>query len=53
MVYSRDELMQLPPETEKVLGVFAAAHTFSDRTEEYLRDQGFPLYAPGHPPLPR
>jgi alkaline phosphatase len=45
VVYSRDELMQLPPETEKVLGVFGAAHTFWDRTEEGIRERGLSLYA--------
>jgi len=44
VVYTRDELMALPAETEKVLGVFAAAHTFVDRSEEVLREQGIPLY---------
>jgi alkaline phosphatase len=44
VVYTRDELAALPSETEKVLGVFAAAHTFVDRSEEALREQGLPLY---------
>ena len=44
IVYTREELMELPPETEKVLGVFAAAHTFLDRPEEVLRERGLPLY---------
>jgi alkaline phosphatase len=44
VVYSRDELLALPPETEKVLGVFAAGHTFWDRTEEELMGRGLPLY---------
>ncbi|MBT8396536.1 MAG: alkaline phosphatase [Gemmatimonadetes bacterium] len=45
VVYSRDELMALPPDTEKVLGVFAAAHTFSDRSEEVLQERELSLYA--------
>ncbi len=45
VVYSREDLMALPPGTEKVLGVFAAGHTFRDRSEEALREMGFPLYA--------
>jgi alkaline phosphatase len=44
VVYTRDELLDLPPETPKVLGVFAAGHTFIDRSEEYLREQEFPMY---------
>ena len=49
VVYTRDELMALPPGTEKVLGVFAAAHTFNDQQEEALEDAGLPLYQPTAP----
>jgi alkaline phosphatase len=45
VVYSRDELLALPPETEKVLGVFGAAHTFWDRSEEDLAERGLSLYS--------
>jgi alkaline phosphatase len=45
VVYTRDELMALPAETEKVLGVFAAGHTFLDRSEEYLRENNLSLYS--------
>lgn len=44
VVYTREELLALPPATEKVLGVFAAGHTFVDRSEENLREQGLDLY---------
>lgn len=44
VVYTRDELLALPSETEKVLGVFAAAHTFLDQSEEALKEQGLSLY---------
>ena len=44
VVYSRDQLLALPPDTEKVLGVFAAAHTFWDREEEELEERELPLY---------
>lgn len=44
VVYTRDELMALSPETEKVLGVFAAGHTFLDSSEELLMERGLPLY---------
>ena len=44
VVYTREELLELPPETGKVLGVFAAGHTFMDRSEETLREQGLSLY---------
>ncbi len=45
VVYTRDELLALPPETEKVLGVFGAAHTFWDRSEEELAERGLSLYS--------
>jgi len=44
VVYTREELLGLPPETPKVLGVFAAGHTFNDRPEEFLREHELPLY---------
>jgi alkaline phosphatase len=45
VVYTRDELLALPPTTSKVLGVFAAGHTFLDSSEEYLAERGLSLYA--------
>jgi alkaline phosphatase len=45
VVYTRDELMALPTDVTKVLGVFAAGHTFNGRTEEEaLRAAVLPLY---------
>jgi alkaline phosphatase len=44
VVYTRDELMNLPEDTERVLGVFAAKHTFNDRPEEELAADDLPLY---------
>jgi alkaline phosphatase len=44
VVYTRDELLGLPSQTEKVLGVFSAGHTFNDQTEEDLEAHGLPLY---------
>lgn len=49
VVYTRDELLGLPTATEKVLGLFAAAHTFNDRSEQELRVRGLPLYQPVAP----
>lgn len=51
IVYTRDELMALPANTAKVLGVFATAHTFNDRTEEALRTARLPLYVPTAPTI--
>jgi len=49
VIYNRDELQALSPQTEKVLGVFAAGHTFNDETEEYLKKESIPLYAESAP----
>ncbi|MBK1986445.1 alkaline phosphatase [Sphaerospermopsis aphanizomenoides BCCUSP55] len=44
VVYNRDELLQLPTNTQKVLGIFAADDTYNDDTEENLKKQNLPLY---------
>ena len=44
VVYTRDALQALPPSTDKVFGVFAAKHTFNDRSEEDLADAGLPQF---------
>jgi len=49
VVYTRAELAGLPPDTRKVLGVFAVNHTFHDLGEEELRARGLPLYEPEAP----
>lgn len=52
VVYTRDELnalLSLPNPPQKVLGVFAAIHTFNDRTEESLAASDTPLYVPTAP----
>lgn len=49
VVYNRDELAELPDNTQRVLGVFAHHHTFHDKPEEQLQDQGLPLYQPEAP----
>ncbi len=51
IVYTREELLALPGNTGKLLGVFAAKHTFNDRSEEDLAAAGLPLYAPEAPTL--
>ncbi len=51
IVYNREELLELPLNTEKVLGVFAASHTFNDKTEEELRARNLPLYNESAPSL--
>jgi len=44
IVYNREELLALPLDTEKVLGVFSAGHTFNDKNEETLKERNLPLY---------
>jgi alkaline phosphatase len=52
VVYTRQELQDLPSSTERVLGLFAPAHTFNDRSEEELSVLGeAPLYRPDAPSI--
>lgn len=49
VVFTREELLDLPDDTERVLGVFAAKHTFNDRPEEELAAADLPLFDPEAP----
>lgn len=49
VVYDKTELQQIPDDATKVLGLFAAAHTFWDRSEELLQQRGWPLYVESAP----
>jgi len=51
VIYTREELFSLPAGTQKVLGLFAASHTFHDETEETLQAEGLPNYVPEAPTL--
>jgi alkaline phosphatase len=51
VVYTRDEMKKLPLTTIKVLGVFAAKHTFNDLPEEELAEKNLPLYNPEAPTI--
>lgn len=51
VIYTRDELLALPGDVDKVLGVFAPGHTFNDQTEEDLREKNLPLYYERAPTL--
>jgi alkaline phosphatase len=51
VVYTRDELLELPDTVARVLGVFAAKHTFNDEPEEVLAEAGLPFYKPDAPTL--
>ncbi len=45
VVLTREELMSLPAETEKVIGIFASYSTFNDKPEEILSERGWPNFA--------
>ncbi len=49
VVYTREELLKLPTNTKKVLGVFAADDTYNDASEEELKQKNLPLYVPTAP----
>ncbi len=49
VVYTRDELLKLPANTKKVLGIFAADDIFNDFPEEGLKKQNLPLFVPTAP----
>ncbi|NJO77710.1 MAG: alkaline phosphatase [Cyanobacteria bacterium RM1_2_2] len=57
VVYTREELFALldptvtPTPPTKVLGVFAAVHTFNDRPEEVLAERELPLYVETAPTI--
>ncbi len=51
VVYTRDELLALPAEADRVLGVFGLEDTFNDRPEERLRAEGLPNYLASAPGL--
>lgn len=49
VVRSRQALAELPADTDKVLGLFAAYHTFHASTEETLKAAGLPMFEPDAP----
>lgn len=51
VVFTRDQLRGLPPNTERLLGLFAPHHTFNAEPEEALRRSERPLYLPGAPSI--
>jgi len=48
VVYTKEEMLALT-DVDRVLGVFAAGHTFNATTEEKLRERGLPLYTESSP----
>ncbi|MFS8865995.1 alkaline phosphatase [Synechococcus sp. H55.9] len=51
VVYTRDELLKLPADAAKVLGVFNVEDTFYDKPEEELRAQNLPNYIASAPTI--
>jgi alkaline phosphatase len=51
VVFTHDELVALPDDAGKVLGIFARQHTFNDAPEEVLADQSLPTYDPAVPTI--
>lgn len=51
VVFDRRELLDTPPGTRKLLGVFAAQDTFNDVTEAEMKASNLPTYTEGAPTL--
>jgi alkaline phosphatase len=51
VIYTKEELMNIPESAEKVLGVFAARSTFNDKSEEELKELGLKNFNEDAPTL--
>lgn len=51
VIYTRKELMTLDPKVGKVIGIFAAKHTFNDKREEDLKAAGLEWFDPEAPTI--
>ena len=51
VILTRKQLLDLPSETEKVIGIFSARHTFNDLEEENLFELNLPQYNTTAPTL--
>jgi len=49
VVYTREEMQALPPDADRVFGVFNVEDTFFDQPEEALREQGLPNFLESAP----
>ncbi len=49
IIYTREDLLDLDPATEKVIGIFAARDTYNDEKESVLEERGLETYNPGEP----
>lgn len=51
VVFDRKELLEVPPDTKKLLGVFAAQNTFNDMSSEALKKKELPTFAKDAPTI--
>jgi alkaline phosphatase len=51
VIYDKEELLTAPVDADKILGVFAARHTFNDKSEEKLIELDLPNYSETAPTL--
>ena len=51
VIFTREELLLLPDNTDKVIGIFAPGHTFNDNIEEEVQQKGIPLYRTDAPTI--
>lgn len=51
IIYNRDQLLNIPANTDKVLGIFSEDHTFNDKPEQEQNRLGLKNYKPGVPTL--
>ncbi|MFP4209466.1 MAG: alkaline phosphatase [Wenzhouxiangella sp.] len=49
VIFTREELLALPADTAKVIGIFAAVDTYNDLREDRLAASGLDTYNPGQP----
>jgi alkaline phosphatase len=49
VIFTREELLALSPQTEKVIGIFAAVDTYNDLPEDRLAASGLETYNPHQP----
>lgn len=51
VVFTRDELLKVSPQTKKILGLFASDSIFNDQSEEALAEKKLPLFKDGAPTM--
>lgn len=49
VIFTREELLALPADVEKVVGIFAAVNTYNSISEADLAERGLQAYEPGTP----